>query len=273
MGVNTSIEGSNPSFSASANRADDRNLFLAILEHRTAIVTGASRGIGRAIAERLASEKMSLVLGYLEHRQQAESLRAELTAAGSEVLIMHGDVSQPDTAEQLVGAALDQFGRLDCVVNNAGITRDALLKSLEPTSYRDVFEVNLLGAAMVARAAVEPMIDAGFGRIVNIASFVGQKGNVGQANYAASKAGLIAWTKVAALELARYGITVNAVCPGFTETDMLRTVRAEVRAKLIEQVPLRRFGEPAEVADAVVFALSADYMTGAQININGGIHM
>jgi acetoacetyl-CoA reductase len=246
---------------------------LASLEHRTAIVTGASRGIGRAIAERLAAEKMSLVLGYLEHKQQAESLQVELTAAGSNVLLVHGDVTQPRTAEELVGAALDRFGRLDCVVNNAGITRDGLLKSLEPASYRDVLEVNLLGAAMVAQAAVEPMIRAGFGRIVNIASFVGQKGNVGQANYAASKAGLIAWTKVAALELARYRITVNAVCPGFTETDMLRTVRAKVRAKLVEQIPLRRFGEPAEIAEAVVFALSADYMTGAQININGGIFM
>jgi NAD(P)-dependent dehydrogenase (short-subunit alcohol dehydrogenase family) len=136
-----------------------------------------------------------------------------------------------------------------------------------------VIEVNLVGAATLARAATSPMIEAGFGRIVNIASFVGQKGNLGQANYAASKAGLIAWTKVAALELARHGITVNAVCPGFTETDMLRAVPTDVRAKLLEQVPLRRFAEPTEIADAVVFALSADYMTGAQLNVNGGIYM
>ena len=165
------------------------------------------------------------------------------------------------------------IGRLDCLVNNAGITRDAKISDLGETEYADVLGVNLVGAAMLARAASVPMIDAGFGRIVNIASFVGQKGNFGQANYAASKAGLIGWTKVAAAELARHGVTVNAVCPGFIETEMLARVRDDVREKLLATVPLRRFGRPDEVADAVAFVLKADYMTGAQININGGIYM
>jgi acetoacetyl-CoA reductase len=246
---------------------------LATLKGRTTIVTGASRGIGRAIAERLAAEGASLVLGYLEHEQQAHEVAALLDGETHQIALVQGDITDPETSEQLVSTAMERFGRLDCVVNNAGVTRDALLTRLEPESYRDVLDVNLLGAAMLSRAATERMIEGGFGRIVNIASFVGQKGNLGQANYAASKAALIAWTKVAALELARHGITVNAVCPGFTETDMLKTVPAEVRTKLLEQVPLRRFGEPAEIADAVVFALCADYMTGAQINVNGGIYM
>jgi NAD(P)-dependent dehydrogenase (short-subunit alcohol dehydrogenase family) len=246
---------------------------VASLMGRAAIVTGASRGIGRAIADRLASEGMLLVLGYLEHEEQGRSLATALEASGHEVVLVHGDVTDPETAQKLVDSALGRFGRLDCVVNNAGVTRDALFRTLEAPDYREVLDVNLVGAAMVARAATEPMIAAGFGRIVNIASFVGQKGNLGQANYAASKAGLIAWTKVAALELARHGITVNAVCPGFTETDMLKAVPSDVRDKLLQQVPLRRFGQPPEIADAVAFALSGDYMTGAQININGGIYM
>jgi len=216
---------------------------------------------------------MSLVLGYLEHEAQAREVAQGLEAEGGKIALVHGDIREAETAERLVGEAMERFGRLDCLVNNAGITQDALLTRLEPESYRDVLDVNLVGAATLAKAASAPMISAGFGRIVNVASFVGQKGNFGQANYAASKAGLIAWTKVAALELARHGITVNAVSPGFTETDMLRAVPEEVRAKLIDQVPLRRFGDPAEIADAVVFALRSDYMTGAQINVNGGIYM
>ncbi len=246
---------------------------MAGLSGKTAIITGGSRGIGRGIAERLAAEGMSLVLGYLQDEQQAD-LTAELCSKrGVPVVLVQGDITQVDTAAKLVGAALHEYGRLDCLVNNAGITRDAKIGDLGETEYADVLGVNLVGAAMLARAASVPMIDAGFGRIVNIASFVGQKGNFGQANYAASKAGLIGWTKVAAAELARHGVTVNAVCPGFIETEMLARVRDDVREKLLATVPLRRFGRPDEVADAVAFVLKADYMTGAQININGGIYM
>jgi acetoacetyl-CoA reductase len=246
---------------------------MAGLSGKAAIITGGSRGIGRGIAERLAAEGMSLVLGYLQDEQQAD-LTAELCAKhGVPVVLVQGDITHVDTAAKLVGAALHEYGRLDCLVNNAGITRDAKIGDLGETEYVDVLGVNLVGAAMLARAASVPMIDARFGRIVNIASFVGQKGNFGQANYAASKAGLIGWTKVAAAELARHGVTVNAVCPGFIETEMLARVRDDVREKLLATVPLRRFGRPDEVADAVAFVLKADYMTGAQININGGIYM
>jgi acetoacetyl-CoA reductase len=245
----------------------------AALRNRAAIVTGASRGIGRAIATRLASEGMSLVLGYLDSERSARALAQDLLGEGTAVTLVRGDIADPSTANQLVEAALSEFGRLDCLVNNAGITRDGTLSKLEASSYTEVLGVNLVGAALVANASIAPMIRARFGRIVNVASFVGQKGNFGQANYAASKAGLIAWTKVAAIELARHGITVNAVCPGFIETDMLKDVPETVRQKLLDQIPLMRFGRPEEVADVVAFVLASEYITGAQININGGIYM
>ena len=246
---------------------------MADLHDRTAIITGGTRGIGRAIAFRLAAEGMSVVIGYLENGEEAATTAEELRSQGAQVVVTQGDIAKPNTATKLVDAALGAFGRLDCLVNNAGITRDAQLQRLGESEYAKVLGVNLIGAALLATASTPSMIEAGFGRIVNIASFVGQRGNFGQANYAASKAGLIAWTKVAAIELARYDITVNAVCPGFIETEMLLKVDERVRERLLKDVPLRRFGKPEEIADAVAFALKADYMTGAQLNVNGGVHM
>ena len=246
---------------------------MADLRGRTVIITGGTRGIGRAIAFRLAAEGMVLVIGYLENGEEAAITAEELRSQGAQVVVTQGDIAEPCTATKLVEAALGTFGRLDCLVNNAGITRDAQLQRLGGSEYAEVLGVNLIGAAVLATASTPSMIEAGFGRIVNIASFVGQKGNFGQANYAASKAGLIAWTKVAAIELARHDITVNAVCPGFIETEMLLKVDERVRERLLKEVPLRRFGKPEEIAEAVAFALKADYMTGAQLNVNGGVHM
>jgi NAD(P)-dependent dehydrogenase (short-subunit alcohol dehydrogenase family) len=240
---------------------------------RVAIVTGGTRGIGRAISLALAGEAVRLVISYREDDESAHATQAELDALGVEVEVLRTDLRHEDTPSQLVETALQRFGRLDFLVNNAGITRDATLRNLTRADHDDVLLVNYLGAAHMTRAAIAPMIDARYGRIVNIASFVGQKGNFGQANYTASKAALIGFTKTAALELARHGITVNAVCPGFIDTDMVHKLPEQTRERLLEQIPVGRFGRPDEIAEAVMFALGSGYMTGAQLNVNGGIYM
>lgn len=246
---------------------------MAELAGRTVLVTGGCRGIGRAVADALAAEGASLVLGYRKNEDAARATRAELDGRGAPVEIVRADITEEGAADLLVGTAIERFGRVDCLVNNAGINRDATLRNLSRTDYEDVFEVNFVGSVLLAQAAAQRMADAGFGRIVNVSSFVGQKGNFGQANYAASKAALIGWTKTAALEWARYGITVNVICPGFVDTDMLRGVPDAVREQLLRTIPLGRFARPAEIAEAIVFALRSDYMTGAELNVNGGVYM
>jgi NAD(P)-dependent dehydrogenase (short-subunit alcohol dehydrogenase family) len=243
------------------------------LEGRTVIVTGGARGIGRAIVDAVARDGANVVVNYWTSVDAAAALKAQLEEAGTQCEIVRANVAEEGSPQVIVRKALDRFGRIDCLVNNSGITRDAQLRKLDRDAYEEVIDTNLIGSVLLAKAVIEPMIEAGYGRIVNIASFVGQKGNFGQSNYAAAKGGLIAWTKTAALELARHNITVNAVAPGFTETDMLAKVREDVREKLMAQIPLRRFGLPEEVAHAVVFALTASYVTGAQIDVNGGVYM
>jgi NAD(P)-dependent dehydrogenase (short-subunit alcohol dehydrogenase family) len=169
---------------------------------------------------------------------------------------------------------MEAFGRIDVLVNNAGVTRDATVRKMTDEDFTAVIEVNLTGTHRVTRAVVEPMCDAGFGRIVTVSSFVGELGNFGQANYAAAKGGLIAWTKSLALELARFGVTANCICPGFTDTDMLAGVPEPIRERLLGRVPLGRFARPEEIAQAVGFvACEGDYMTGTCLDINGGLFM
>jgi NAD(P)-dependent dehydrogenase (short-subunit alcohol dehydrogenase family) len=243
------------------------------LEGRVVIVTGGSRGIGRAIVRAVARRGASVVLNYWSSPEAAEASAAEAVAEGAAVELVRANVAEEGTPQVIVAKAMNRFGRIDCLVNNAGITRDGQLRRLDRRAYHEVIDLNLIGSVMLAARVIDEMVEAGYGRIVNIASFVGQKGNFGQSNYAASKGGLIAWTKTAALELARYGVTVNAVAPGFTETDMLAKVRPEVRDKILAQIPLGRFGDPAEVAHATVFALENGYVTGTMINVNGGVYM
>ncbi len=237
-------------------------------------MTGGARGIGHAVCALLAERGCRLVVNHNASRDAAEELVAAVNARGGRAIAVAGSIADPATGPALAAAAMEAFGRIDVLVNNAGVTRDATVRKMTDEDFTAVIDVNLTGTHRVTRAVVEPMCDAGFGRIVTISSFVGELGNFGQANYAAAKGGLIAWTKSLALELARFGVTANCICPGFTDTDMLADVPEPIRERLLGRVPLGRFARPEEIARAVVFVASeADYMTGTCLDINGGLFM
>lgn len=241
---------------------------------QVAIVSGSSRGIGRAIALELARRGMAVVVNYRSAETEAQAVAAEVRALGVDCLCLQADVADPDQARGLIRDVQAQWGRVDVLVNNAGITRDKTLRKLTDDDWLQVINTNLGSVYYCTSAAMPIMIEQNFGRIINISSYVGQAGNFGQANYGASKGGIIAFTKTAALELARYGITVNAIAPGFTETEMLSKVPPDVQDKIRARIPMGRFGKPEEVAKVVAFiATEADYITGQQINVNGGVYM
>ena len=246
----------------------------AKLDGRAALVTGASRGLGRAIAIKLAEEGAKVALNFRNGELEARQVADEIAAKGGTTLLVRGDVSRKDEARAIVAKTIEHFGRLDILVNNAGITRDKSLKKLTDDDWTEVIATNLNSVYYCTSAAMKTMIDQKFGRIVNISSFVGQAGNFGQTNYAASKGGIIAFTKSAAIELAKNNITVNAIAPGFTETEMLAKVAPEVRKQILAKIPMGRFGKPEEIANAVSFLCTdGDYVTGQQINVNGGVYM
>ena len=244
------------------------------LDGKVALVTGASRGIGRAIAVQLARDGARLAVNYRSGESEAHALASEVAQSGCQCLVYRADVSDAQQARELVGKVLGECGRLDVLVNNAGITRDKSLRKLTDEEWAEVVNTNLNSVFFCTTAAIKPMIDQKYGRIINISSFVGQAGNFGQANYAASKGAIIAFTKTAAMELAKHNITVNAIAPGFTLTDMLAKVPVNVQEQIKARIPMGRFGRPEEIAQAVAFlAAEGDYITGQQININGGVYM
>ncbi len=244
------------------------------LEGKYAIVTGASRGIGRAIALELAREGCTVGVNYQYNQALAEEVAAEIKSMGRECMLLQANVADPTEARAMVRRYLDAYGRLDIMVNNAGITRDRSLRKMTDEDWLQVIQTNLNAVFFCTTAAMQPMIEQKYGRIINISSMNGQTAAFGQANYGASKGGIIAFTKTAALELAKYGITVNVVAPGFTLTDMLAKVPEEVQNQIKARIPLGRFGLPEEMAKAVVFlAADGDYITGQQINVNGGAYM
>jgi 3-oxoacyl-(acyl-carrier-protein) reductase len=246
----------------------------AKLDGRVALVTGASRGLGRAIAIKLAEEGAKVALNFRSSELEARQVADEITAKGGTAILVRGDVSVKEEARAAVAKTVEHFGRLDILVNNAGITRDKSLKKLTDDDWTEVIATNLNSVYYCTSAAMKAMIDQKFGRIVNISSFVGQAGNFGQTNYSASKGGIIAFTKSAAIELAKNNITVNAIAPGFTETDMLAKVAPEVQKQILAKIPMGRFGKPEEIAKAVSFLCTdGDYVTGQQINVNGGVYM
>ncbi|HEY6447421.1 MAG TPA: 3-oxoacyl-ACP reductase family protein [Acidobacteriaceae bacterium] len=248
--------------------------FAGPLVGQVALVTGASRGIGRAIAMELAGRGATVVINFFNSLDRAQELRDDIEGAGGETCLMRGDVSNQEEARGVIHSLLDIYGRIDILVNNAGITRDRSFRRMTDTDWLDVIETNLNSIFYTTSAAVPSMIEHKYGRIVNVASFSGQAGNFGQANYAASKGGIIAFTKVLALELAKYNITANVIAPGFTLTDMLAAVPGDVLDQIRARIPLGRFAEPEEVAKAAAFLIcDGNYVTGQQININGGIYM
>ncbi|MHB1134548.1 MAG: beta-ketoacyl-ACP reductase [Chloroflexota bacterium] len=249
---------------------------MGLLDGKVALVTGASRGIGLSIAIELARSGARVALNHHPSikDEDAAAAAAAIEAAGGTSMHVRADVSVSREARHGVQTVFDEWGRLDILVNNAGITRDKTLRKLSDEDWQEVLDVNLSSVFYCISAAVPIMIDQRFGRIVSISSVVAQTGNFGQANYAAAKAGIIALTKTAALELAKYNITVNAIAPGFTETGMLAGIPQDVRDQIQARVPLGRFAQPEEIARAVRFLASeGDYITGQQINVNGGLYM
>jgi acetoacetyl-CoA reductase len=244
------------------------------LEGQTAIVTGAGRGIGRAIARELAQTGANIVINYVTSRDAANSLAEEVKEIGPKALVVHTDITHYDQVTKMVKQTMDTFGKIDILVNNAGITRDKTLKNMSKQHWDDVIHVNLSGLFNCTQQVLPFMLERKFGRIVNISSFVGLAGNVGQSNYATTKAGIIGFTKSVALEVSRHGITVNAVCPGFTETDMLMEVPENIRQRILEKIPMGRFGKPEEIASCVRYIVTeGDYMTAQAISINGGVYV
>ncbi len=241
---------------------------------KVAVVTGASRGIGRSISLALAAEGAKIVAVDL-NIEDTEKVAQEIRALGTEALAVQGNVTVAEDAERMIDAAVEKFGRVDILVNNAGITRDGLLLRMKDEDWDAVLGVNLKGAFVCSRAAAKVMAKQRSGRIINIASVVGQMGNAGQANYCASKAGLIGLTKSNARELAKRNITVNAVAPGFIATAMTDALSEKVRQELAAQIPLERLGTAEDIANAVVFlaAERSGYITGQVIGVNGGMYM
>jgi 3-oxoacyl-[acyl-carrier protein] reductase len=245
-----------------------------MLSDKVAIVTGASRGIGRSIAIALAAQGAKVVASA-RSVEALEKLTAEIKADGGEALAVVGDVAVEEDAKNLVEQAVATYGRVDILINNAGITRDGLLLRMKSEDWDAVLDTNLKGAFLCIRAAAKFMSKQRSGRIINISSVVGEMGNAGQANYCASKAGLLGLTKSVARELSRRNVTVNAITPGFIATDMTENMTEKARETMSEQIPLGRLGEAEDVTNAVLFLASdqSSYITGQVLGVNGGMYM
>ena len=242
---------------------------------RVALVTGGGRGIGRAVAVRLGNEGANVAISYRSNDAAAEEAAEEVRAAGVRCEVFKGDVASPEDVEALFKGVIEAFGQIDILVNNAGVTRDNLMMRMKEEEFDDVLRTNLKGTYLCTRAALRPMIRARWGRIVNVSSVVGLVGNAGQANYAASKAGIIGFTKSVAREVAQRGITANVVAPGYVETELTGSLPENVKDQIKGQVPAGRFGEAEEVAEVVAFLAGegAGYVTGQTVAVDGGMTM
>jgi 3-oxoacyl-[acyl-carrier protein] reductase len=246
-----------------------------MLEGKTALVTGASRGIGKAIALRLAKEGANIAINFAGNVAAAEEVKAAIEADGGKAILVQADVSDSAAVDAMVKTVVDTFGGIDILVNNAGITRDGLLMRMKEEDWDAVLNTNLKSIFLCTKAVSKLMMKKRSGRIVNMSSVVGVNGNAGQANYSAAKAGAIGFTKSMAKELAGRGITVNAIAPGFIQTDMTAVLPEAVKESMAKSIPLGRLGAPEDIAGAVLFLVSdcASYITGQVINVDGGMVM
>ncbi|MDF1506620.1 3-oxoacyl-[acyl-carrier-protein] reductase [Robertmurraya sp. DFI.2.37] len=244
-------------------------------EGKNAIVTGASRGIGREIALELARQGANVAVNYAGSEKMANDVVAEIKSLGRKAIAVQADVADGDSVSTMMKQVVEQFGTIDILVNNAGITRDNLLMRMKEEDWDAVIDTNLKGVFLCTKAVTRQMMKQRSGRIINISSIVGVGGNAGQANYVAAKAGVIGLTKTTAKELASRGITVNAVAPGFITTDMTDQLNEDVKVEMLKQIPLARLGEPQDIAKVVVFLASEDsrYMTGQTLHVDGGMIM
>jgi len=248
---------------------------MGTIDGAVVVVTGGARGIGRAIAEEIGREGARVVVNYAKSKEAAEDLVAQLQQNGSPgAVAIQADVSDAAQAAKLIEETLQQFGRIDVLVNNAGINVDRSLKNLTPEDWDKVIKNDLSSYFYTTKAALPHFTQQKSGKIINISSVIGQMGNFGQANYAAAKAGIIGFTKTAALELARSNITVNAICPGFIATEMFESMPDKAKEAVVARIPLGRVGTAHEVARAVRYLIvDGDYITGASLNINGGLYL
>ncbi len=244
-----------------------------MLNGKVAVVTGGGRGIGRAIVLALGKEGVKVLINYRGKKESALETLEELKKLGGEGEIYQADVSVEEEVEKMFNFVIEKWGKLDILVNNAGITKDNLLIRMKSEEWDQVININLRGVFLCTRSALKIMLKQRNGRIINISSVVGLKGNIGQANYASAKAGIIGFTKAVAREVASRGITVNAIAPGFIKTEMTDVLSEEMKKKVLDEIPLSRFGDPEDVANAVKFLVSdeASYITGIVLNVDGGL--
>ena len=246
-----------------------------LLKDEVAVVTGSSRGIGAATAIKLAEEGADLVINYNSDRESAEETAAKIRELGQKAIIVQGNVANSDDAKNLIKSTIDEYGKIDILVNNAGITKDGLILRMKEKDFSNVIDVNLKGTFNCTKNAIRYMMKQRHGKIVNLSSVVGLMGNAGQANYAASKAGVVGFSKSIAKEVSKRGINVNAVAPGYIDTEMTEELPSQVKEEMLDNIPLNRFGEVEDVANVILFLVSplSSYVNGQTINIDGGMLM
>jgi 3-oxoacyl-(acyl-carrier-protein) reductase len=247
---------------------------MGVLTGRSGVVTGAARGIGKAVALELGRHGANVAVGYSQNEAAAEEVVREIKEMGSDAFALRANVQHPEEVKPAIASVAERFGKIDFLVNNAGITRDRSLARMTHDDWNAVIDVNLHSVYNVTSEVLPYMLKEGWGRVINMSSVVGQAGNFGQANYATAKAGMIGFTKAAALELASKGITVNCIAPGFTETEMVAAMPQESLQRVIDRIPMRRLGRVEEMAQAALFLIAyGDYVTGQVIAVNGGLYM